>query len=280
MNPFEKIFNYQMLSRLDESNAFALTAQERTWLKTLLADPSADNAFTSDTLGKLRGLLADEASTDVRGIIIEKAKSREKHVYHPLLRPLRRIIAQRHGCHISYRLKNGSERQQHGFPLKLEYSMVKREWYLLWYSTRGRMLMATKLDNIVAANKVELDAERSAALHRRAAELLAKRKQQAVIEVIRNYNEELSRILYAFSCFDKTVSYDEQADRYHIQVTYPADEGEFLLSKIRFLGLRIRVVEDDYLKRRMLESSSKALARYGIGVESDSNPSNAAVSTD
>ncbi|MBD3921337.1 WYL domain-containing protein [Paenibacillus sp. PR3] len=269
MNPFEKIFNYQMLSRLDESNAFALTAQERTWLKTLLADPSAVNAFTSDTLGKLHGLLAEEASTDIRGIIIEKAKSREKHVYHPLLRPLRRIIAQGHGCHISYRLKNGDKRHQFGLPLKLEYSMVKREWYLLWYSTRGRMLMATKLVNLISADAVELTAERTASLHSRAAELLDKRKQHAVIEVIRMYNEELSRILYAFSCFDKTVSYDEQADRYHIHVTYPADEGEYLLSKIRFLGLRIRVTEDDYLKRRMLESSSKALARYGIGAERD-----------
>ncbi|GMK42282.1 hypothetical protein PCCS19_53410 [Paenibacillus sp. CCS19] len=264
MNPFEKIFNYQMLSRLDESNAFALTAQERTWLKTLLADPSADTAFASDTLGKLRGLLEDEASSDIRGIIIEKAKSREKHVYHPLLRPLRRIIAQGRGCHISYRLKNGGERQQFGLPLKLEYSMVKREWYLLWYSTRGRMLMATKLDNVIATEAVDLQSDRAESLHRRAAELLNHRKQQAVIEVIRTYNEELSRILYSFSCFDKTVRYDEQADRYHIVVTYPADEGEYLLSKIRFLGLRVRVAEDDYLKRRMRESSYKALARYGI----------------
>lgn len=264
MNPFEKIFNYQMLSRLDESNAFALTTQERAWLKMLLAHPSADDAFASDTLGKLRGLLADEVDMDIRSIIIEKAKSREKHVYHPMLRSLRRIIAQGHGSHITYRLKHGGVRKQFGLPLKLEYSMVKREWYLLWYSTRGRMLMSTKLDNIITADAAELTADRAQSLHRRASELLDNRKQQAVIEVVRTYNEELSRILYAFSCFDKKVSYDEQADRYQIQVTYSADEGEYLLSKIRFLGLRVRVVEDDYLKRRMRESSFKALARYGV----------------
>ncbi|PWV98680.1 WYL domain-containing protein [Paenibacillus cellulosilyticus] len=265
MNPFEKIFNYQMLSRLDESNAFALTTQERAWLKMLLSHQSAENAFTSDTLGKLRGLLADEAAADIRDIIIEKAKSREKHVYHPMLRSLRRIIAQGFGSYITYRLKHGGMRNQFGLPLKLEYSMVKREWYLLWYSPRSRMLMATKLDNLIAADAVELHADRAASLHRRASELLHNRKQQAVIEVVRMYNEELSRILYAFSCFDKTVSYDEQADLYHIHVTYPADEGEYLLSKIRFLGLRVRVAEGNYLKRRMWESSSKAIARYGIG---------------
>jgi hypothetical protein len=265
MNPFEKIFNYQMLTRLDESNAFALTTQERVWLKTLLAHPSADNAFTPITLGKLRGLLEEEASTDIRDIIIEKAKSREKHVYHSMLRSLRRNIAQGFGSHISYRLKNVGLRNQFGLPLKLEYSMVKREWYLLWYSTRGRMLMSTRLDNIISVDTVELPEDRAKSLHRRASVLLENRKQRAVIEVIRTYNEELSRILYAFSCFDKTVSYDEQSDLYHINVMYPADEGEYLLSKIRFLGLRVRVVEDDYLKRRMWESSSKALARYGIG---------------
>ncbi|MNU02718.1 hypothetical protein D3C72_2465080 [compost metagenome] len=39
---------------------------------------------------------------------------------------------------------------------------------------------------------------------------------------------------------------------------------EYLLSKIRFLGKRVRVNEGDYLKRRMLEASTKALERYGV----------------
>ncbi|MNP84811.1 hypothetical protein D3C76_1842830 [compost metagenome] len=43
------------------------------------------------------------------------------------------------------------------------------------------------------------------------------------------------------------------------------DQAEYLLSKIRFLGKRVRVVEGDYLKRRMLEASTKALDRYGAG---------------
>ncbi|MNC50659.1 hypothetical protein D3C75_999140 [compost metagenome] len=46
------------------------------------------------------------------------------------------------------------------------------------------------------------------------------------------------------------------------------DQAEYLLSKIRFLGKRVRVVEGDYLKRRMLEASTKALDRYGAGGES------------
>jgi len=37
-----------------------------------------------------------------------------------------------------------------------------------------------------------------------------------------------------------------------------------LLSKLRFLGKRVKIIQGDYLKRRMLETSMKALARYEV----------------
>jgi hypothetical protein len=43
------------------------------------------------------------------------------------------------------------------------------------------------------------------------------------------------------------------------------DDSEFLLSKIRFLGLRVKIVEGEYLKRRMLKSAAMAIDRYGEG---------------
>lgn len=53
-------------------------------------------------------------------------------------------------------------------------------------------------------------------------------------------------------------------DTYRDHVTLLGDEMEYLLSKIRFLGKRVRAAQGDYLKRRMLESSTKALERYGV----------------
>ncbi|WP_372634318.1 WYL domain-containing protein [Cohnella sp.] len=263
MNPFEKIFNYQIISRLDESNAIALTSQERAWLRTALVHDSSADAFTPETLGKLRQLLQDESGTDHR-MIVEKAKNAERQVYHPLLRTLRRLIMQNKGMLLTSRIKHGGMKaNQPGLPVKLEYSMVKREWYLLWYSTRGRAFMATKLQSIVSIEETILPPERVEELRGRVSALLEERRRQAVIEVVRTYSGELSRILYAFSCFDKSVSYDEKENLYRIHVTYLADEGEFLLSKIRFLGLRVKIVEGDELRRRMLESAEKALARYG-----------------
>ncbi|MFB9274126.1 WYL domain-containing protein [Cohnella cellulosilytica] len=263
MNPFEKIFNYQILSRLDESNAIALTSQERTWLRTALAHDCAADAFTPETLGKLQQLLQDESELGHRGMIVEKAKNDERQVYHPLLRTLRRLIMQDKGMLLTSRVKHGGTKaNQPGLPVKLEYSMVKREWYLLWYSTRGRSFMSTKLQSIVAIEETALSPERVEELKLRVAAHLEKRKEHAVVEVVRTYNAELSRILYAFSCFDKSVSYDEEENLYRIHVTYLADESEFLLSKIRFLGLRVKILEGDGLRKRMLESAEKALGRY------------------
>lgn len=265
MNLFEKIFNYQIISRLDETGSFALTTQERTWLKMMLAHAASEEAFAPDTLGKLEELLQAEDPTDIREIIIEKAKSRERQVYHPLLRVLRRIIMRNLGIRLTFRIKHGGVKtNQSGFPYKLEYNMVKREWYLLWYNTRLHTLMSTKLPNIVSVEEIVLSPERVAALKKLLDRLLEERKQHAVIQVVQTYNAELSRILYAFSCFEKSVTYHEAANVYRIHVSYLADESEFLLSKIRFLGLRVKIVEGERLKDRMRESASKALARYEI----------------
>ncbi|REK74293.1 WYL domain-containing protein [Paenibacillus paeoniae] len=263
MNPFEKIFNYQILSRLDETGAFALTSQERVWLKSMLQLEAAEHAFTPETLDKLHTLLQDEEPFHLQHIIIEKGRNKERHVYHPLLRQLRRFITGGQGFRLTMKLKHGGHKvDQTGIPYKLEYSMVKREWYLLWYGTRQHSLMSTKLRNIVEIHAWNLSAERAAAAKARLFELLEMRKRGALIEVNPLYNVELSRVLSAFSCFDKKVSYMEETDTYRIHIQHLADETEFLLSKIRFLGLRVKVIDEGYMKKRMLEASTKALMRY------------------
>ncbi|HZG79717.1 MAG TPA: WYL domain-containing protein, partial [Brevibacillus sp.] len=80
--------------------------------------------------------------------------------------------------------------------------------------------------------------------------------------------KELTRILYAFSCFEKEVEYLDQVDTYRIILFYLEDDREYILSKIRFLGTRIRVIEGKKLQVRMYESAQKALLRYGIPMRS------------
>jgi predicted DNA-binding transcriptional regulator YafY len=268
MNPFEKIFNFQIISRLDEAGSLALTSQERSWLKTMLRHPASEAAFTPETLSKLNTLLEPEVSIEVGEIIMEKARSKERQVYHPLLRTLRRMIMQNQGILIAYQIKHGGERtDQAGFPHKLEYNMYKREWYLQWYSTRQRSLMSTKLRNIVSVEVFPIPAKRIDDLKARIARLLDGLKESACIQVIPTFNVELSRILSAFSCFDKSVSFDEASGIYRIHVNYMRDDSEFLLSRIRFLGLRVKITQGEQLKRRMLMSAEMAIERYGEDVK-------------
>jgi hypothetical protein len=263
MHLFEKIFNYQVISRLEESGAIALTSQERGWLKIMLEHPAAGDACAPGTIEKLWNLLQPEPVMEIRDVIMEKARSRERQVYHPLLRTLRGIIMRSEGIRMTFSIKNGRVNHEiWGFPYKLEYSMVKREWYLLWYNTSHRTFMSTKLQNIVSVSERTLPSGIAESLKAKVSGILESRKQQAVIEVVRRYNAELSRILYAFSCFEKEVAYDDSSDTYRIKLAFLADESEYVLSKIRFLGTRVRVVDGGHLMRRMAESAAKALARY------------------
>ncbi|MGO4496713.1 WYL domain-containing protein [Paenibacillus sp. 2RAB27] len=265
MNLFEKIFNYQIISRLEDSGTFMVTSHERAWLKTMLCHPAADEAFTPDTLGKLRAILQQDPVMDTSDHLIEKARSREKQVYHPLLRTLRRFITERSGIRLTYEIKRGRiHADQSGLPYKLEYSMVKREWYLLWYDFRHHMIMRTKLDKITSVTAEALQTMDADSIQVKIKNALDARKGEAVLEVVRDYNRELSRILYALSSFEKDVAYDTENDIYRVRVVILGDEMEYLLSKIRFLGKRVRVIEGDFMKRRMLESATKALARYGV----------------
>jgi predicted DNA-binding transcriptional regulator YafY len=266
MNLFEKIFNHQVISRLEDSGTFMVTSHERAWLKTMLEHPAAADAFTADTLHKLRSALEQDQIMDSSLHLIEKARTLEKQVYHPLLRALRRHIMNKTGITITYEVKGGRVNSDHsGFPYKLEYSMVKREWYLLWYHTRHHAFMSTRLKKIHSVAPESIDLSAAESILKKIGNTLESRKSEALIEVGRVYNAELSRILYAFSSFEKNVEYDTENDTYRVRIFLLGDELEYLLSKIRFLGKRVRVVEGDYLKKRMLEASTKALERYGVG---------------
>ncbi|WP_042165678.1 WYL domain-containing protein [Paenibacillus gorillae] len=277
MSLFEKIYNYQMIARLEDAGAIAVTAQEREWLSDMLRRPESEHAFSPSTLVKLRALAAVDDSIDIAfdenehgsapeaEEILEKAASQTVQLYHPLLRPLREALTRKTGLQLTYAVKDGSVRErQHGYPYKLEYSMVKREWYLLWFHLRNRSVMTTKLQNIAEVAAAPIPALQAKAAKKRMTAYYASKQQQAVIQIMPHFNRELSRILYAFSCFDKEVSYEESTDTYRITLIYLSDESDFVLSRIRFLGKRILVTEGDYLRKRMYETAHKSLMRYGV----------------
>lgn len=112
--------------------------------------------------------------------------------------------------------------------------MVKREWYLLWHRVRHHALMKTKLDKILFIAEADISHERVDRMLERTRLTLESRKTQVLIEILPMYNRELSRILYAFSCFEKEVAYDADRNLYTVKVCLLGEEIEYLLSKLRF----------------------------------------------
>ncbi|WP_440116928.1 WYL domain-containing protein [Paenibacillus sp. QZ-Y1] len=263
MNLFEKMFNYQIMTRLNETGLFTWTAQERAWLRMMLNHPAAPEALNPDTLEKMHTMLDAEQDLNLQDYLTEKAKSEEHTVFHPLLKPLRQMILHHQGFRLTGRVRNGRISQdQFGFPYKLEYSMVKREWYVLWYAPLYNKLMSTKLHSIIAAEPQPIQPETASQYTAKIAMLTEKRKTTVTIEVLPEFNQELSRILYAFSCFEKQVEYVETQQMYRINLTIPRSEMDYVLSKIRFLGKRVRIADHAALRARMSETAAKVLARY------------------
>lgn len=269
MTLFEKIFNYQILSRLEDSGTFMVTSQERNWLKTMLQHPVASDAFRPETLNKLQRLLEPDSRLDFDEHLLQKASSKENGLYHPLIRLLRRAMMNRNGLRLSYGVKNGGTyHNMSALPYKLEYSMVKKEWYLLWYHVKKRMMMSTRLRKLVDVREEPYSTEHYERLLGEALAIMERRKINLDIRVLREYNEELSRILYAFSCFEKKASYDEAADEYTIRIHFTSDEAEYVLSKIRFLGKRVQLIGNERMRHRMRQSATWALQRYGVSDDS------------
>lgn len=268
MNLFEKMFNYQMMTRLNETGLFTWTAQERAWLRMMLNHPAAPEALKPDTLEKMYDMLDAEQDLNLQDYLTEKAKSEEKSVFHPLLKPLRQMILHHHGFRLTGRVRNGRISQdQFGFPYKLEYSMVKKEWYVLWYAPLYNKLMSTKLRSIITVEAQPIQPETASQYNAKIAMLTENRKTTVTIEVLPEFNQELSRILYAFSCFSKQVEYVEAQQMYRIDLTISRNEMDYVLSKMRFLGKRVRIANHTALRARMSETAAKVLARYA---ESDS----------
>lgn len=264
MNLFEKIYNHQILSMLDRRDSLLISSQERSWLKRMLDHPGATDAFAAHTFEKLQTILADEQPMNTAGLT-EKARMSDEGLFHPLLRPMNNIIRQSQGITVHFRQLPGSTRPpQTGIPYQLEFSLAKRLWYLLWMPDNHRVLFRTKLESIEAASSVPVAAERVAETRARIRTLINKQKQQARIDIVPAFNGELTRILYAFSCFEREVNYDPEQDIYSVMITFDRQESEYLLARLRFLGKRIRVSGHPYLQQRMLESATLALARYGL----------------
>ncbi|QJC51051.1 WYL domain-containing protein [Paenibacillus albicereus] len=266
---FDKAHNHELSRRMAEAGAVAVTGRERAWLRLMLEHPAAEGFLGAAARAKLAELLAAEEPLPL-GHLVEKARSRERRLFSPLLPELAELVARRSGMRLAYSAKGGGAlRHAEGYPYRLDYAMSTKQWYLLWHRASGRPLMRTRLTHVHGVEERPLPPGEADRLDACIAALSARSGETTVLELVPRYNRELSRILYALSCFRQEVRYDADEGVYRIELAYARDERGFLLQKLRFLGKRVRVLEGAALQEQMRASAVKALARYGIRPEAE-----------
>ena len=263
---FEKINNHSLQQLLVTTDTpVPLTTIERGWLKRMLDLPVAGELLSEELRDKAGELVAQEEDFPEAARLVEKGKPAEK--YSPsatLLRQLR--IAIRHRCQIrlSY-LQSGGETCQdtRAIPCSLEFSMVRREWYLIWLEPERQMRrpITTPLRLVQAVQPFDAVPNWDDYM-RQFQEWLEKSQDTVTVMAEECYPGALLSVLSAFSCFDTKVESGKQKNTLRLSVRFQADEREYVLQKIRFLGRRVTVEGPEYFRERMRGTAEKALGRY------------------
>ena len=263
---FEKINNHTLQQiLLTEDTPVPLTKIERGWLKRMLELPASEDLLTGDLQSKLRGLLERETAFPETAELVEKGKTvvRDSSVG-SVLKVFRTAIQEHREIELSYIQRNGEELQcGFGIACQLEFSMVRREWYLLWMDTDKKVSGANTTPlRMICGVRILRELPDWDAYQGQFHEWMKGLQRTAVIRAEECYSGALLSVLNAFSCFDTTVVSGEQKSMLQLRVHYLADEQEYVLQKIRFLGRRVTVEGPEEMCHRMRLTADWALNRY------------------
>lgn len=263
---FEKINNHTLRQvLLAEGNPAPITRLERGWLKRVLAAPSAEDLLPAELRNKLRGLLKNEEPfPDTSGVVEKGSLALEYSPAGPLLGVLSTAIREELAVTLDHAKREGEGyKKAQAIPCRLEYSLVRREWYLIWLGGHaGRAkLHTTALRNIRDVRLLDKCPEWEEG-QQQFRKCLAESEREVTLLAEECYPGALLSVLNAFSCFDTTVSATKRKQELRLRLRYLADEQGYVLQKIRFLGRRVTVEGPDELRERMRETARRAVQRY------------------
>jgi len=260
----EKIWLDHLLT-FNESGPFSITNAEKSWLKYQLSQDKFIPMLTAETRDKLEEWLQDTKSTEYSIFITEKAHPGEKMVQDDkFLNLCRKIIQLQKGMRISFVIRDGKQYEGiSGIPYQLQFSMSKHKWYLLWLPVKNEeaRIMSTPLCNVLEIEMCNIVGYDNY-IEEIEMQINNNKKWVTIQFSAKDFPDEEDRILFAFSCFEKNVKYNEQEETYDITLWYQQDERGYILQKIRFLGRRVKIIAPDNMRQRMLETCQGALKKY------------------
>lgn len=290
-NLFKKFYNYRLQQELmsdtvfmpvdnDKYNTgkpckvttgpFVFTEEEKAWVKKIVNDPEANAFLQQTTIEKINNGIKTVPVQKKRGLCIKGAQIVPKSDS-PHFAALCRIMRARQGIRIDYRQNDGIERNgEYGYPYKLELSMSRQEWYIIWLPDKRMDIYYTPLRNIIAVEAWEGGAKNSQE-HDEFTRNIQTRLRQTMrtvsLLITKQHYYEIHRVVYALSCFEREMTFDEQSKQNILTIRYLPSEEEYLLSKIRFLSKIVTITSPERLIKRMHYTATKTLSRYTKGEE-------------
>ena len=216
---------------------------EKTYLKNVLQSPYAPLFLDADEIELLFGELADIPDmkfSEIAAFCGIESEPEFSDVYVRNFRQMIEAIQKKRMIRFVNHAHNGNIYQNQAFPVKIEFSVIHRKfWLSLWHIEQKRPFKA----DIDRMTDIELLEEISEDEYHKTIRMMEKRKEpHPIVMEIKDYKNARERANLLFSMYQRQVSVIDD-DTIQMSLHYYSFDKDELLDTIMTFGPAIRVTE-------------------------------------
>lgn len=247
-------------SRLNHTPTRPLSAIERQWLKTVIADPKASLFMEETLIEKLQQLTQEDPNlynpTDfIWHGTVSNADPWEDQSYRNTFKKLLQAIQENKVVLIHYNGAKGTQLSTYFIPRKLEYSPKYSKFRVLAFRMRKSGGHRMQRLNLARIESVELTDQTLENAHMNHA--ISKLPTEILELEISNFRNGIERAFYQFSIYERSSTYDEETNTCRMKISYlPANESELMIQVLSF-GPIIKVIAPEHFKQALMARLEK-----------------------
>ena len=260
----ELIKKYQMLVRKNESGTISLrsmkkmripfTTAEKVYIKMILRSKYGRIFFDEDDIAEMLERYSEVPDVPVEDICVTHRKDREiTDSMISCMRLILKAIAERKEIVFSNSTRSKEWKDVHGFPVRIEYSVVHDLFQLsLWLTEESRPVKV----NIHSMYDVEVSGKRWEKALSPAEMMRSKKAPEPIIMEVRKDRNTAERANILFSMYDTETEILPDGN-YRIKLYYYSFDENEILGHIFSFGPYIRVVSPQRAVERIRERLEK-----------------------
>ncbi|MEZ0537850.1 WYL domain-containing protein [Caldicellulosiruptoraceae bacterium PP1] len=243
-----------------------VTASEKLWLNSISKSELFRSLLNNEILEYIDNFLKE--SPDITKNVTYKNNS-DANAYESNtskldnIREILRAIVERKKISFCYKANNNVEyNNKSAIPLNIEYSIKDDKFYLIAYSNDTDKIIKCSINNITNISILSTIDNFDFYLEEEKEFLENLKAKQPITIAIKDRNNALERALYLFSCFEKRLIYDDENDRYLLEIYYLISEETEIISRILMLGKNVVVISPENIKEEIIRRIKLALSNY------------------